>query len=99
MRTAESVRATICNESQTFRSPRLKPINSLRGADESTEMIRTVPVAICLLQNLLDVKYRLHNIRSSQSAVGWADTHGESASIGGIQPVGYHIKGFWGDIA
>src|SRR6266478_4414202 len=37
MRTTELVRATLCNESQTFRGPRLEPMSSLR-ADESEGM-------------------------------------------------------------
>src|SRR6266851_248110 len=50
IRTAESVRATRCNESQTFRSPRLEPMSSLRAADESKGMMLIALVTMCLLQ-------------------------------------------------
>src|SRR5258706_9622739 len=49
MRTTELVRATLCNESQTFRSPRLEPMSSLR-ADESEGMTLIALVTMYLLQ-------------------------------------------------
>src|SRR6266403_5694519 len=50
IRTVESVRATMCNESHTFRSPRLEPMSSLWAAHESKRMMLIALVTMCLLQ-------------------------------------------------
>src|SRR3979409_2050404 len=71
IRTAESVRATMCNACQTLRSPCWEPIIALRAADESRGMMLIALATMTLLQM---AKYqpsalcRLNNFTSDQIA-------------------------------